>query len=161
MFQSTLSQALLKIARGAMIPVAASVGLWALPVQAQTSQQISTLVEAFRLAAPEPDGAERLYSDWQVKGENVEGWARFCRQPTTLAEFDRNPNVARSIVTCIVADLLLEEYESSQNRMETAAKRSASWWMTGDPTRYLSDPAIAEYADRVWDFYRAQLEAKG
>ncbi|MGA1133059.1 MAG: hypothetical protein ACO31I_12490 [Prochlorotrichaceae cyanobacterium] len=159
MFQSTLSRVLLKSARALMMPIA--VGLWTLPVHAQTDAQISTLVEALRLAAPEPIGTERLYSDWQIKGENVQGWARFCKQPTTLIEFETNPDLARSIVTCIVADLLQEEYEASGNRLETAVKRSASWWMTGDSTQYLNDSTIAEYVEAVWSFYLGQLQPKG
>ena len=62
--------------------IVASMGLWALPVRAQTDAQVAALVEAFRLAAPDT-GTENdgLYSDWQIKPENIISWSRFL--PTT------------------------------------------------------------------------------
>lgn len=139
--------------------IIASMGLWALPVRAQTDAQVAALVEAFRLAAPDT-GTENdgLYSDWQIKPENITSWSRFCRQPTTPAEFEASPDRARAIMTCVVKDLLKEEYAASGNNMEEAVRRSASWWMTGDSTRYSSDRTTAEYAQKVLNFYSSQQQ---
>ncbi|MFZ4667438.1 MAG: hypothetical protein ACOYME_13510 [Prochlorotrichaceae cyanobacterium] len=137
--------------------IVTSMGLWALPVQAQTDNQIIALVEALRLAAPdtgiENDG---LYSEWQIKPENIVGWSQFCKQPTTPEAFEANPDLAWSIMTCVVGDLLQEEYAASGSNIEVAVLRSASWWMTGDSTLYANDATIAEYAGTVLYYYAAQ-----
>ncbi|MGK7902051.1 MAG: hypothetical protein AB4352_11670 [Hormoscilla sp.] len=147
------------IVRKIIAAIIASMGLWALPVRAQTDAQVAALVEAFRLAAPDT-GTENdgLYSDWQIKPENIISWSRFCRQPTTPAEFEASPDRARAIMTCVVKDLLKEEYAASGNNMEEAVRRSASWWMTGDSNRYNSDRTTGEYADLVFDFYSSQQQ---
>lgn len=155
------SRFVLPALQGLLIPIVASVGLWTLPVQAQTDEQVSALVEAFRLAAPdtgiENDG---LYSDWQIKADNITGWSKFCKQPLTVAEFEANPDLARAIVSCVVADLLQEEYGMSGNNIEVAVQRSASWWMTGDSTMYLTDRTIAEYVNNVLNLYRSQFRSQ-
>ena len=134
----------------------ASLGLWILPVQAQQimDSQVAALVEALRLAAPQTGRVDDgLYSDWQVKADNVTGWARFCRMNLTVTEFDNNPEKARQLISCVVEDLLKEEYAASGNNEEVAVLRSAAWWMTGESTQYNSSPT-SDYARKVLTFYR-------
>ena len=144
--------------------IAGSSGGWlSRPAQAQNAPSVldnptAILVEAFRLAAPNTglvnDG---LYGLWQVKGENVVSWSRFCDRPTTPEEFEVNEPLARQIMTCVIGDLLREEYAASNNDLGIAILRSASWWMTGDSTRYQNDPTTNAYAQGVVNAYIAVL----
>ncbi len=123
--------------------------------QAIAPRQVDALVEALRQAAPQPlRNDDELYSAWQVKGDNVARWARFCQQPAiTPAEFDRNAEQARTIVSCIVKDALEDEYEASGNDEAIAVRRVAAWWMTGDPTQYAQGDT-ATYTQQVLRFYQ-------
>ena len=158
LFQSVKSFNFLKSCQSWILPAILVGGFWGMPAQAQSDAEVSALVEALRLAAPdtgiENDG---LYSDWQIKADNIVGWSKFCKQPTTVPEFVQNFEVAQAIVTCVVADLLYEEYGASGNDLTQAVERSASWWMTGDSTAYLTDPTIAAYTQVVLDFFNAEL----
>ncbi len=133
-----------------------SVGLSALPVQAQVSEaQVGKTVEALRLAAPKTatpnDG---LYSEWQVKPEAVSHWSKQCTgHELSSAEFEANATAARSIVTCVIRDVLRDEYRASGNNEFIAVRRVAAWWMTGDATNY-GKPAIASYVEEVVSFYK-------
>jgi hypothetical protein len=142
-----------------MLPAIVIGGLWSVPVQAQSDAEVFALVEALRLAAPdtgiENDG---LYSDWQIKAENIEDWSKFCKQPATVSEFAQDFELAQSIVTCVVADLLYEEYGASGNNIDEAVLRSASWWMTGDSTAYLNDSTIEEYVLGILNFFNEQFK---
>lgn len=137
----------------------AILGLSALPVQAQqvSSTQVNALVEAFRKAAPQTGRAnDGLYSDWQVKPENIPRWSRFCTgKSITPAQFEANPTQARQIMTCIIGDLFKDEYKASQNNEQVAVLRSAAWWMTGDATQY-NRGSTASYAQQVLKFYQQQ-----
>jgi hypothetical protein len=128
------------------------------PAQAQvTHDQVRALVEALRLAAPQTGIADDgLYSDWQIKPENIPRWSRSCiGQELSVAEFEASPDTARTIVGCVMQDVLNEAYDDSGNNETIAVRRAASWWMTGDPNRYNSgDTAI--YTQRVFDFYQQQ-----
>ncbi len=132
--------------------------LWMLPVQAQVSNtQVQALVEALRLAAPqtgiENDG---LYSDWQIKPDNIPRWSRLCTgQEMTPAQFEANETKAREVLGCVMEDVLKEEYPRSGNREDVAIRRAASWWMTGDPNQYNSGQT-AEYTQKVLRFYQQQ-----
>lgn len=57
-----------------------SLGLWSSPVSAQVSDaQVSALVEALRLAAPQTGRVDDgLYSDWQIKPGNIPRWSKQC-----------------------------------------------------------------------------------
>jgi hypothetical protein len=133
-----------------ILPAIVVVGLWSGSAQAQSDAEVSALVEALRLAAPdtgiEDDG---LYTDWQIQADTLSVWSKFCKQPEEFVE---------AIVTCVVADLLTEEYGASGDDLEEAVQRSASWWMTGDSTAYLADETIAEYTQRVLEFFYAELD---
>ena len=134
-----------------------SVG-WTLPVQAQLSDaQVGALVEALRLAAPqtgiENDG---LYSDWQIKPENIPRWSRqYTGKELTPTQFQDSPTTARSILVCVMSDVFSEQYGASNNNESLAVQRTASWWMTGDATRYNSTPTNS-YTQKVLNFYQQQ-----
>jgi hypothetical protein len=138
--------------------VLVSVGLWTLPVQAQSAKQVTALVEALRQAAPQTGRADDgLYSDWQIKPENIPRWSRLCTGETlTPSQFEANPTKARQILACVMQDVLRDEYKASSNNESLAVQRAASWWMTGDPNQY-STGSIATYTKKVLGFYQQQL----
>ncbi len=136
----------------------AILGLWAMPAQAQISDaRVGALVEALRLAAPntgiQNDG---LYSDWQIKPDNIRRWSRLCTgKELTPAQFESSPVTARGVLACVMRDVFKDEYQASNNNESVAVRRAAAWWMTGDPNQYNST-AIAAYTQKVLDFYQQQ-----
>lgn len=129
-----------------------------LPAQAQVSdRQVSALVEALRQAAPQTGRADDgLYSDWQIMPGNIPRWSRSCiGRELSPTEFEASPDVARSVVTCVMRDVLQDEYEASGNNEMLAVRRSAAWWMRGDPSQYNS-AEIADYVQRVVTAYEGQ-----
>jgi hypothetical protein len=137
-------------------------GLQALPAAAQsvTDAQVSALVEALRQAAPPQTANDGMYSQWQVLPNNISRWAKFCtKQALTPQQFEADATKAKSIVTCIVGDLLRDEYKASSNNELTAVRRAACWWMTGDSAACKSG-ATATYADKVISVYQQQLPKK-
>ncbi|MCU0515602.1 MAG: hypothetical protein MUC60_01830 [Oscillatoria sp. Prado101] len=145
-----------------LLGISIAVGLLAVPVRAQVSDaeldaQARALVEALRLAAPDT-GTENdgLYSDWQIKPENIPRWSRLCTgKELTPAQFESSPVTARKILVCVMRDVLTDEYKASGSNESLAVRRSAAWWMTGDPTQY-SSQGIASYVQKVLDFYQQQ-----
>jgi hypothetical protein len=112
-------------------------------------------VEALRQAAPqtgvEDDG---LYSEWQVKAENIPRWSQQCTgRELTPTQFEGSPVTARAILVCIIRDVLRDQYSTSNNSESVAVRRAASWWMTGDPNRYNSE-STSQYTQRVLDLYK-------
>jgi hypothetical protein len=137
-------------------------GLQALPATAQavTDAQVSALVEALRQAAPPQTANDGMYSQWQVLPNNISRWAKFCtKQALTPQQFEADATKAKSIVTCIVGDLLRDEYKASSNNELTAVRRAACWWMTGDSAACKSG-ATATYADKVISVYQQQRPKK-
>jgi hypothetical protein len=137
-------------------------GLQALPAAAQsvTDAQVSALVEALRQAAPPQTANDGMYSQWQVLPNNISRWAKFCtKQALTPQQFEADATKAKSIVTCIVGDLLRDEYKASSNNELTAVRRAACWWMTGDSAACKSG-ATATYADKVISVYQQQRPKK-
>jgi hypothetical protein len=133
-------------------------GLGMLPAQAQVSNgQVAALVEALRQASPQtgnPD--DGLYSDWQIMGANIPRWSRSCLgRELTPAQFEADPTAARSVVTCVMRDVLQDEYRASNNNELLAVRRSAAWWMRGDPEQYNS-AEISDYVQRVVTAYQQQ-----
>ncbi|HEY9650470.1 MAG TPA: hypothetical protein V6C95_07395, partial [Coleofasciculaceae cyanobacterium] len=135
-----------------------SVGLWSIPAHANVSDaQVGALVEALRQAAPqtgrEDDG---LYSDWQIKPENIPRWSKQCTgRELSPQDFAASPVTARSILVCVMRGVLNEQYSASGNNETLAVQRAAAWWMTGDPTRYNSAPTKA-YVQNVLNVYQQQ-----
>jgi len=139
-----------------------SLGLQALPAAAQpvTDAQVSALVEALRQAAPPQTANDGMYSQWQVLPNNISPWAKLCtKQDLTPQQFEADAAKAKSIVTCIVGDLLRDEYKASSNNEITAVRRAACWWMTGDSAACKSG-ATATYADKVISVYQQQRPKK-
>jgi hypothetical protein len=139
-----------------------SLGLQALPAAGQpvTDAQVSALVEALRQAAPPQTANDGMYSQWQVLPNNISRWAKLCtKQDLTPQQFEADATKAKSIVTCIVGDLLRDEYKASSNNELTAVRRAACWWMTGDSAACKSG-ATATYADKVISVYQQQRPKK-
>jgi hypothetical protein len=136
-------------------------GLGALPAQAQVSdQQVGALVEALRQAAPqtgtEDDG---LYSEWQIKPENIPRWSRRCiGHELTPDAFEASPVTARNVLICVMRDVLEEEYDASNQNEAIAVRRAAAWWMTGDASQY-DTAGTAAYTERVLNAYQQQSES--
>ncbi len=117
--------------------------------------QVGSLVEALRMAAPQTDTPDDgLYSEWQVKAENIPRWSKQCNgQELTPTQFQDSPVTARAILVCIMRDVLREQYTASNNNESIAVQRAASWWMTGDANQY-SSGTTAAYTQKVLDFYK-------
>jgi hypothetical protein len=117
--------------------------------------QVGTLVEALRQAAPPTNSANKeLYSEWQVKAENIPRWSEQCiGKELTPAQFQDSPVTARAILVCVMRDVFRDQYSASSSNEFLAVQRAASWWMTGDATQY-SSSAIAPYTEKVLDFYQ-------
>ncbi|MBD1891128.1 hypothetical protein [Coleofasciculus sp. FACHB-SPT9] len=116
---------------------------------------VGALVEALRRAAPQTGTADDgLYSEWQVKPDNIPGWSQQCiNRELTPAQFESSPVTARSILVCVMRDVLRDEFQASGNNEVVAVQRAASWWMTGDPTRYNSNET-GPYTEKVLGFYQ-------
>jgi len=132
-----------------------SIGVGSLPAQAQSSSQVARLVEALRKAAPQTGRADDgLYSDLKIKKDNILRWSRLCTgQTMTVEQFEANPAKAREIVACVMQDVMRDELKATGNNETAAVRRSACWWMTGDPNQCKSG-ATATYADKVLGFYQ-------
>ncbi len=117
--------------------------------------QVGTLVEALRQAAPQTGTPnDGLYSDWQVKADNIPRWSRQCiGKELTPTQFQDSPVTARAILVCVMRDVLREQYTASNNNEFVAVQRAASWWMTGDATQYTAS-ATAPYTEKVLGFYK-------
>lgn len=113
-------------------------GVVALPASAQLSDaQVDRMVEALRQASKPENPNTGLYSDWQVKASNIPRWSKACGgREITPAEFQANPGTARSIVTCIVRDVLKQDAKAIGNNETIAVQRVAAWWMTGDSNKF-------------------------
>ncbi|WP_202924756.1 hypothetical protein [Myxacorys almedinensis] len=130
--------------------------MMALPAQAQvTEAQVGRVVEALRQASKPEKPSPNLYSDWQVEPANVARWSKLClgREVTPL-QFQTDSATARSLVTCVVSDILKQEYKASRNNEALAVQRVAAWWLTGDANRYASREA-APYVQKVSSAYQA------
>jgi hypothetical protein len=136
--------------------IVCSVGLWLVPAHADiTAARVAAFVEALRQAAPQAGRADDgLYSDWKIKPANIARWSKRCTgQELTPDEFTSRPETARVVVTCVMGDVLREQYTTSNNDEAVAVQRAAAWWMTGDPAQYQSD-ATRPYTQKVLRLYK-------
>ncbi len=136
--------------------IVCSAGLWLLPAQAQLSEaRVAAFVEALRQAAPQTGRADDgLYSDWQIKPANIPRWSKRCTgQELTPEAFASRPETARAVVTCVMGEVLREQYTASNHDEAVAVQRAAAWWMTGDPQQYQSGAASA-YTQKVLRLYQ-------
>lgn len=114
--------------------------------------KVEALVEALRLSAPKPGPNGGLYSDWQVKPDNITRWSKRClNQEVTPEQFAADQALARQILACVMGKILREQVAAGNNEI-VAVQRSAAWWMTGDPEQYNSGSTSA-YTLRVLEAY--------
>ena len=88
-----------------LLGISIAVGVLGLPARAEVSDaQVGALVEALRLAAPDTGTADDgLYSDWQIKADNIPRWSRLCTgKELTPAQFESSPVTARGILVCVM-----------------------------------------------------------
>ena len=119
-----------------------------------TEIQVRALVEALRLSAAKKVPANsNLYSEWRVISDNIPRWSKQCHTTViTPAEFGANPSLARKILNCVMADVMQEQYNLSNNSEIIAVQRAAAWWATGDG-RNFSKPDVIPYGQKVLGFY--------
>jgi hypothetical protein len=131
-------------------------GLAVLPAFGQvTDAQARALAGALKLAAPHTD-RPGLYSDWKVKPAIIPDWSRRCLgKELTPEQFAADAAEARRVVECVAARELTKQLETTHDE-SLAVRRSASWWMTGDPDQY-DQGATAAYTQRVLFYYRELL----
>ncbi|NET91337.1 MAG: DUF4101 domain-containing protein [Kamptonema sp. SIO1D9] len=133
--------------------------LAATPTQAQvTNTQINALVEALRRAVPRtPNTDNGLYSDWQVKPGIIPRWSKQCLQrELTPEQFAASPDTARTVVSCVVEDILEQQYQATGNDETLAVRRAAGWWMTGDANLY-NNSLISGYTEKVLNLYQQAI----
>lgn len=130
--------------------------LWTLPAEAQqvSKPQVEAMVDALRQAAPKTgiqnDG---LYSQWQITPGIIPSWSKQCLgREVTPKQLESSPALARSIVSCIVRRELPKQYAATGKNETMAVRRTACWWMTGNPTSCTSGPP-AKYVQNVQRFY--------
>jgi hypothetical protein len=131
-------------------------GLWLVPAYADiTAARVAAFVEALRQAAPQTGRADDgLYSDWKIKPANIARWSKRCTGEELSPEvFASRPETARAVVTCVMGDVLREQYAASNHDEAMAVQRAAAWWMTGDPVQYQSD-ATRPYIQKVLRLYQ-------
>jgi len=130
--------------------------LWvtALAAQAQISDaKVEALVEALRLSAPPASPDAGLYSDWQIKPDNITRWSKRClNQEVTPEQFAADQALARQVLVCVMGQILRDQFTASNNNEIVAVQRAAAWWMTGDPDQYRSG-ATSDYTLKVLEAY--------
>ncbi len=133
--------------------MAVSFGLLVLsPAMAVSKNQVNALIEALRLAAPPNSDNDGMYSQWQVLPGIIPNWTSQCTGTSlTPEQFEANPTVARSVVSCIVQRELAKQPKDEM----IAVRNTACWWMTGTIDGCTSG-ATAEYVQRVMEFYQQQ-----
>ncbi len=120
-----------------------------------TDARARALAGALKLAAPRTDKAD-LYSAWKVKAAIIPDWSRRCLgKELTPQEFAANATEARAVVECVMARQLDKELQHTRDET-LAVRRSAAWWMTGDPDQY-DQGSTAEYTSKVLFYYRELL----
>jgi hypothetical protein len=117
--------------------------------------QVNAFVEALRLAAPPDSPNDGMYSQWQVLAGTIPGWSEQCLgQSVTPEQFDADPEMARSVVSCIAQWQLEEQSVSVGGDELTAVRGAACWWMTGESGGCESG-FTAEYVEQVLGFYKS------
>jgi hypothetical protein len=143
-----------------LLGIVGNFGTFCPSAAAQVSEtQVNAFVEALRLAAPPDSPNDGMYSQWQVLPETLKGWSEQCLgQSVTPEQFESDPEIARSVVSC-VAEWQLEEPSNLAGDDElTAVRGAACWWMTGDAAGCDSG-FTGEYVEQVLGFYREQISS--
>jgi hypothetical protein len=122
--------------------------------QEVTTKQINDLVEAIRLATPKNHNQDdNLYGEWQLKPSAIRSWSREClQQELTPDDFAANPQMSRTILQCKIGQILKREYATSTQDIFVAVRRTAAWWISGDPQQYKTG-IVGNYTLKVLEFY--------
>jgi hypothetical protein len=122
--------------------------------QSVTTKQITDLVEALRLATPKNRNRDdNLYSEWQIKPSAIRSWSRECvQQELTPDDFAAKPSMSRTILQCKIGQILKREYTASNQDIFVAVRRTAAWWISGDPQQYKTG-IVGNYTLKVLEFY--------
>jgi hypothetical protein len=122
--------------------------------QGVTTKQINDLVEAIRLATPKNRNQDdNLYSEWQIKPSAIRSWSREClQQELTPDDFATNPQMSQTILQCKIGQILKQEYTASNQDIFVAVRRTAAWWISGDPQQYKTG-IVGNYTLKVLEFY--------
>jgi len=137
-----------------------SLGLSTLSAQAQqtaSDTEVTAMVEALRLAAPQTKNPhDGLYSQWKVQPNTLKAWAKFClKREVTPTQFENDPKLARQVVTCITRRELNNQFHANNNNETAAVRGVACWWMTGS-YRGCDRGFTADYVQKVVRFYQKQ-----
>ncbi|MFO1372728.1 MAG: hypothetical protein U1F42_10170 [Candidatus Competibacteraceae bacterium] len=115
--------------------------------------KVDALVEALRLAAPQAQSDSGLYSDWQIKSDNIVRWSKRCLdREVTPEQFAADQELAREVLVCVMGKVLRDQFAASNNNEIIAVQRAAAWWMTGDPDQYHSG-TTSDYTLKVLETY--------
>lgn len=119
-----------------------------------TEKQITDLVEAIRLATLKNGNLDdNLYSEWQIKPSAIRSWSREClQQELTPDDFAADPQMSRTILKCKLGQILKQEYTASNKDIFIAVRRTAAWWISGDPQRYKTG-VVGDYTLKILEFY--------
>lgn len=139
--------------RKLILTVGLVVGVGIAPAQAQLSDvQLGVLVDALNQANTETGGEPRPLSEWQT--ENIPRWSKQCMgRSLTPEQFTTSPVTARWVSICTLRDIVKTEYRLSGKNEAIALRRSAAWWVSGNPGRYNSGETAA-YTQKVLSLYR-------
>jgi hypothetical protein len=149
-----------------LVSVSLGLGAGISPGQAQltgrvTDSQVERVAEAIRQVSLSTGiKIDGLYSDWQIKPENISNWSRKCiGKDLSPQAFAADAAQSRKIVVCVLRDVLRDEYQASKNNELIAVRRTAAWWLTGVSGRYQSSD-IAPYTQKVVEFYQQPNQAQ-
>ena len=150
--------------------ILASAWLWAMPAEAQRSQQgqqaqqvsdaqVNAMVEALRKGAPPNKSNDGMYSQWQVLPAIIPSWTKQCvGREMTPDQFESDATAARNTVACIVRREFNTQYRATGKNETASVRNVACWWMTGN-TGACTSGYQATYADKVVGFYQQQARS--
>ncbi|WP_016951025.1 hypothetical protein [Anabaena sp. PCC 7108] len=146
--------------RSLLAGVIISLGLSPFLAQAQqpvADSKVAAMVEALRLAAPQPNKPnDGYYSQWQVKPETLKGWSKTClKKELTPSQFENNPKIARQVISCITQRELNNQFLATKNNETAAVRGVACWWMTGNYTG-CDKGFTADYVKKVVSLYQQE-----
>lgn len=126
------------------------------PKTTVSDAQVTALVDALVAAAGPTEGTP-TYTDWQT--QNIPVWSNQCiGRSLTVSQFAASPVTARWISVCALRTALTDQLKASNNNLETAVRRTAAWWLNGQPDRYQNGDT-ATYTKTVWQRYAVTSKA--
>jgi hypothetical protein len=145
----------------AIVTLGLGLGVGAIPSLAQVTApvrfsdaQLAALVNAVQQV---PVASEAGLSEWQLA--NVSRWSQECRgRAITPEQFVGSPVTARWIIACKLRAVLPVEYRMAGNNEAIAVRRTAAWWLSGNPAGYANGEAAA-YSQKVLNLYQQKRVA--